>query len=718
MDINNKNGFALGDIQVSPSHNQLAAQGRTVKLQPKVMAVLHYLACNHERVISNEELIERLWEGRVVTHGSVQKSINALRGAFSELIGDQELIAHYSKRGYQLTVTPQFLSPIQLDTNEAPLAITTTTTQVKNDSATKRRWLFAATGIAASALLVIATFTYYTTKPAILKITKNHKTHFSTTVGYTSETGHERNAVPHPDNKHVAYIREKFNLNGLGETDSEIMIRDSAGKDWHLASTHGSWFKLAWSPAGTHLVAIEVKRNEGLPYTPNFYEKPNYLYSFHIFSLDFANNRLLEKQQLSQWQGRIFSVTWWDENTLEFVAKQGSNSSTERYRYSTQDQHLSQLDDVDGATNLIASAVQNKKTALASVYKNRIQIDFLNENQTRLTRWQLDVATADISWIPDGSGILIYSEDSRRLSALYIDGQQAQIPFADTKDRVFSRPRYQPDGSAIFYTEEKRSSNILLVNRDGAKIHVTNNTDFNYAASFSPNGEKVIYASVRNNQTHLWLVEGSDPERQLSSQPIDGRIGTIIWSEDGQHVLYSAGTNVYHYNFLTAETAVILSASDKIEPIAYDPDNHKLIVLKSNRELRNLWHINTKTQQQKQLSFGSVGAAIGYKGDVLFQYVSENGLWMIRNKNDVLEQIAPKLNENTKLLRADEKGVYYLEGGLCRESDIYYFEYATGAKSTRLARDNKVVLTTSFHPLKGSLQTECYLAEANIVLMK
>jgi DNA-binding winged helix-turn-helix (wHTH) protein/Tol biopolymer transport system component len=713
MDINNKNSFTLGDIQVSPSHNQLAARGQTVKVQPKVMAVLHYLACHHQRVISNEELIERLWEGRVVTHGSVQKSINALRSACAELIGDQELIAHYSKRGYQLTVTPQFLSPTQPDINEAAAI----STQPKNDSVTKR-WLFAAAGIAASVLLVIAMLIYYTAMPAIPKITKNHKTHFSTTLGYTHETGHERNAVPHPDNTHVAYIREKFNLTGLGETDSAIMIRNSAGKDWQLASTHGSWFKLAWSPAGTHLVAIEVKRNDGQPYTPNFYEKPNYLYSFHIFSLDFASNRLLEKQQLSQWQGRIFSVTWWDESTLEFVGKQGSNSATERYRYSTQDQHLSQLDDVDGATNLIASAVQNKQTALASVYKNKIQIDFLTENQARLSRWQLDVATADISWIPDGSGILIYSEDSRRLFALYIDGQQAQIPLADTKDRVFSRPRYQPDGSAIFYTEEKRSSNILLVNSDSAKTHVTTNTDFNYAASFSPDGEKVVYASVRNNQTHLWLVEGRNPERQLSSQPIDGKVSTIIWSEDGEYLLYSAGTNVFHYHFVTAKTSVILSTTEKLEPIAYFPDSHALIVLKSNRELRNLWRINTKTQQQKQLSFGSVGAAIEYQGDVFFQYVSKNGLWAVRNKNDALEQIAPTLTENAKLLRADEQGVYYIEGGLCRESDIYYFDYATATKSTRLKRDNKVVLTTSFHPLKGSLQTECYLAEANIVLMK
>src|SRR4051812_30191987 len=112
MAHDNDNGFTLGDVQVSPSHNTLNLGEKSIKLQPKVMAVLHYLAANHKRVISNEELMERLWQGRVVTHGSVQKSINALRSAFVELIGERDIIAHYSKRGYQLTIEPSFSSAI------------------------------------------------------------------------------------------------------------------------------------------------------------------------------------------------------------------------------------------------------------------------------------------------------------------------------------------------------------------------------------------------------------------------------------------------------------------------------------------------------------------------------------------------------------------------------------------------------------------------------
>jgi len=717
MDNNNKHGFTLGELQVSPSHNQLTARGQTVKLQPKVMAVLHYLAINHERVISNEELIERLWAGRIVTHGSVQKSINALRSAFTELMGDQELIAHYSKRGYQLTIAPRFLtaSPPAATDNQPEIVPTAQTNNLMDTGGRGRR--LKVVGIVTGVLFMLALFGYYAVKPSVMVIAKHHKTSFQTAIGYTNETGHERNAVPHPDNQHVAYIREKFNASGLGETESEIVVRDKNGKDWRIAHSNGSWFKLAWSPAGKHLVAIEVKRNDGQSFSPNFYEKPNYLYSFHIFSLDLAHNRLIEKQQLSQWQGRIFSVTWWDENTLEFVAKQGPNSVTARYRYSTQDQSLSMLDELEGATNPVASAVLNKKTALASLYKNAIQIDFLQEDQSRISRWQLKFSAVDISWIPDGSGILVYSEDARTLLALYLDGQQIQIPLTDSKDRVFSRPRYLPDGSGIFYTEEKRSSNIWLMALAGTLSRLTENTDFNYAASFSPNGEKVVYASVRNNQIHLWLVENGQ-ERQLTSQPIAKKVGAIVWSDDGEHLLYNAGTHLYHYNLRTAATSLLLSESDKVEPIAFYPNAHKLVVLKSNHELRNLWRIDTQNHQQKQLTFGSVGSAVENSGDVFFQYASEPGLWALRNKNDALEQVTPNLAENTKVLRADSGGVYFIQGGLCRESDIYYFDYATTTTSTRVARANKIVSTTSFHPQKGVLQTDCYLAESNIVLLK
>lgn len=716
MNAHQETSFMLGEVKVSPSHNTLWARNQSVKLQPKAMAVLHYLACNQNRVISNEELIERLWEGRVVTHGSVQKSINALRSALNELVGDQELIAHYSKRGYQLMIEPQFLAPQSPDT-------TTETTKVKTpplNTINVRKWR--AVSLVIVALVAIAAL-YKAVNWSTLYLPNNHQTVFNTTQGYTNETGHERSATPHPDNKHLAYIREKLITDQYGvstsetknDTDSEIVIRNAVGKDWRIANSEGNWFKLAWSPAGNNLVAIEVKRRDGLPLGTQFYQPSNYLYSFHIFTLDLAQERLLEKQQLSQWQGQIFSVTWWDENTLEIVAKQGPNAGNGRYRYSILDQQLTLLDEFEGAANPVASTVLNQRTAIASLNKNKIQIDFLNAHQERISRVKLDVSAADISWIPDGSGVLVYAEEERRLLAVYLDGKQVPIPLADSKDKIFSRPHYSADGSGIFYTEEKRSSNIVWTALDGTKTRLTENTDFNYAASFSPNGEKVVYASVRNNQIHLWLVENGQ-ERQLTTQPIPKKVENIIWSDDGEHLVLNADNQVFHHDLLTNKTTLVSSGADTIEPIAYLPTSNRLFALKHNGEIRNLWRI--EGEQQKQLTFGAVGSAIEYGGDVYFQYVSENGLWALRSKNDTLERVTASLDEYSKLLKADSKGIYFMNGGICQESDIYYQDYATTSKSIFLAQENSTVSTTSFNVAKGLLQTECYLPEANIVLLK
>jgi DNA-binding winged helix-turn-helix (wHTH) protein/WD40 repeat protein len=714
MNAHQETSFMLGEVKVSPSHNTLWARNQSLKLQPKAMAVLHYLACNQTRVISNEELIERLWEGRVVTHGSVQKSINALRSALSELVGDQELIAHYSKRGYQLMIEPQFLAPLSPETVNESSADATPSINTNN----LRKWSITSVIIV---VLIASTALYKTVNWNTLYVPHNHQTVFHTTQGYTNETGHERSATPHPNNQHLAYIREKLIAHQQdaaasgNETESEIVIRNAASKDWRIANSSGNWFKLAWSPAGNNLVAIEVKRRDGLPLGTQFYQPSNYLYSFHIFTLDLAQERLLEKQQLSQWQGQIFSVTWWDENTLEIVAKQGPNSGNGRYRYSILDQQLTLLDEFEGATNPVASAVLNQKTAIASLHKNKIQIDFLNTQQERISRVRLNATAADISWIPDGSGVLVYAEEERKLLAVYLDEKQVAIPLADSKDKIFSGPHYSADGSGIFYTEEKRSSNILLAALDGTKTRLTENTDFNYAASFSPTGDKVVYASVRNNQINLWLVENGQ-ERQLTTHPAPKKVDNIIWSDDGEHIVFNADNQIYHHNLLTNKTVLLLSGTDTIEPIAYFPTTNRLYVLKHNGEVRNLWR--SEGELQKQLTFGAVGSAIEYGGDIYFQYVSENGLWALRSKNDTLERVTPSLDEYSKLLKADNKGIYFMSGGTCHESDIYYQDYTTASKSIFLAQGNNAVSTTSFNVDKGLLQTECYLPEANIVLLK
>ena len=693
MNSYQETSFMLGEIKVSPSHNMLWMGEKSLKVQPKVMAVLHYLACNQNRVISNEELIEHLWEGRVVTHGSVQKSINALRNALTELNGDKEIITHYSKRGYQLKIAPEFLYAIE------PAAAPHTKLFVNY-----KRW-FGAVLLFASLLIA-----YYTINWSQVYLPIHHQIEFHNTQGYTNETGHERNPTPHPDNLHVAYIRERPINNQPDNIQSEIVLRSAEGKDWRITGSSGIWSTLSWSPAGDSLVAIEITRQK-----EGFFQPANHLYSFHIFTLDIAHQQLLEKQQLSQWQGKIFSVTWWDEHTLEIVAKQGPNAGNRRYHYSIKNQQLNLLDEIEGVANPIASAVLDKKTAIASLIQNKLRISFLNTAQKIITNTQLDITAADMSWIPDGSGVLLYSEDEHKLFAVYLNGDQVTIPLTDNKDKRLLHPHYSADGKSIFYTEEKRISNIFLSNLDSIKFQLTENTDFNYAASFSPSAEKIVYASVRNNQINLWLVEQGQ-ETQLTQQSIPQKVGAIVWSNDEKYLLFNANNQLYLQNLSAGKTILLLEDDNYIEPIAYFPEKKELLAIKYSNDIRNLWRISENTQ--KQLTFGAVSSAIEFGGDVYFQYVGENGVWIWRSQDNQLEQVLVDIQAHSKLLEVDEDGIYFMQGGPCNESNVYYQEFTTSKKSVALIQKNASTSTTAFNSNKGLLQTECYIPEANIVLMK
>lgn len=697
MDTQMNQSFMLGEIKVSPSHNTLWVQNNRVKLQPKAMAVLQYLANNQRRVISNEELIEHVWAGRIVTHGSVQKSINALRSGLSELVSGQEFIAHYSKRGYQLTVEPRFLTEEPIDEksgDKLPLE--------KRSHFSKRQLIGLSIIIVIGLVALFKDFNWYK-----IYLPIQHKTSFQNALGYTSETGHEHSATPNPDNLHVAYIRQGV--------DSNIIVRNFQGKDWLVAQTNGTWSKLAWSPAGNNLVAIEIKRRDGSPLGSRFYEPINHLYSFHIFKLDLAQQRILEKQQLSQWQGRIFSVTWWDEDTLEIVAKQGPNSGNARYRYSILDQELNLLDEFEGSRNPLSSSTFEKKTAIASGYTNKTRIDFLDVDQQPISHLFIDAGAVDISWIPDGSGVLAYAEEERKLIAAYLNGEQSIIPITEAKDKTIKHARYSADGSTIYYTEEKRKANILVKKIDGEKSPLTENTDLNYAASFSPDGKKIVYASVRNNQIHLWLIQNGQ-ERQLSPQALPAKIGAIVWSEDSNHLTFNSGNELYRYDFLDSKINLITTEHDNIEPVGYSPKENSIFLIKYKKGLGNLWKI--EGNQHKQLTFGAVGSAITEGDDVLFQYVGENGLWLLRSNDDSLEQVIAELDEYSKLLKADKTGFYFVTGATCNESDIFYQVYTSSDKTIFLKQDNPAVSTTSFHEAEGLLQTECHLPEANIMYMQ
>src|SRR5712671_2294053 len=92
----------VGDWTVEPDLNQLSAQGRAVKVEPKAMAVLLHLADRPGQVVGREALLSQGWPGVVVGDDSLTQVVIKLRKALGDDPDRPTYIQTVTKRGYRL----------------------------------------------------------------------------------------------------------------------------------------------------------------------------------------------------------------------------------------------------------------------------------------------------------------------------------------------------------------------------------------------------------------------------------------------------------------------------------------------------------------------------------------------------------------------------------------------------------------------------------------
>jgi DNA-binding winged helix-turn-helix (wHTH) protein/pimeloyl-ACP methyl ester carboxylesterase len=78
---------------------ELRADGAKVPVEPQVFDLLVYLIENRERIVSKDDLIASVWEGRVVSESTLDSRVNAARKALGDSGKDQRLIRTAMRKG-------------------------------------------------------------------------------------------------------------------------------------------------------------------------------------------------------------------------------------------------------------------------------------------------------------------------------------------------------------------------------------------------------------------------------------------------------------------------------------------------------------------------------------------------------------------------------------------------------------------------------------------
>jgi TolB-like protein len=91
--------YLFEDYVLDSDRRELVRDGESVALEPKVFDLLAYLIRNRERVVSRDELIATVWEGRVVSESALSTRINAARAALCDNGEQQRFIRTLPRKG-------------------------------------------------------------------------------------------------------------------------------------------------------------------------------------------------------------------------------------------------------------------------------------------------------------------------------------------------------------------------------------------------------------------------------------------------------------------------------------------------------------------------------------------------------------------------------------------------------------------------------------------
>ena len=86
---------------LNPDRRELRRAGMLIALEPQVFDLIDYLVRNRERVVTKNDLLDAVWNGRVVSESTLATRINAARRALNDSGDQQRLIRTVSRKGLQ-----------------------------------------------------------------------------------------------------------------------------------------------------------------------------------------------------------------------------------------------------------------------------------------------------------------------------------------------------------------------------------------------------------------------------------------------------------------------------------------------------------------------------------------------------------------------------------------------------------------------------------------
>jgi TolB-like protein/Flp pilus assembly protein TadD len=115
--------YQFGDCSLDTGGLELKRSGDLVALEPQVFRLIVCLIENRGRVVSKDELIDIVWDGRIVSDGALNTRINSARNALGDSGKIQAVIKTFPRQGFRFVADVVEVEPVEAVPGATPLPL-------------------------------------------------------------------------------------------------------------------------------------------------------------------------------------------------------------------------------------------------------------------------------------------------------------------------------------------------------------------------------------------------------------------------------------------------------------------------------------------------------------------------------------------------------------------------------------------------------------------
>jgi DNA-binding winged helix-turn-helix (wHTH) protein len=93
--------YTFQDYSLDVERRELRRRSDLVAVEPQVLDLLQYLIRNRDHVVSKDELIAAVWNGRIISESALSSRLTAVRQAVGDSGEQQRLIRTIARKGFR-----------------------------------------------------------------------------------------------------------------------------------------------------------------------------------------------------------------------------------------------------------------------------------------------------------------------------------------------------------------------------------------------------------------------------------------------------------------------------------------------------------------------------------------------------------------------------------------------------------------------------------------